>query len=30
LPEFQKILVGTSTPGKATDAMLKGLDAQLN
>jgi multiple sugar transport system substrate-binding protein len=30
LPEFQKILVGQSTPEKATDAMLKGLDAALN
>jgi multiple sugar transport system substrate-binding protein len=30
LPEFQKILVGQSTPDKATDAMLKGLDAALN
>jgi multiple sugar transport system substrate-binding protein len=29
LPEFQKILVGQSTPEKATDAMLKGLDAAL-
>ncbi len=30
LPEFQKILVGQSTAEKATDAMLKGLDAALN
>ena len=30
LPEFQKILVGQSTPEKATDAMLKGLDAAIN
>lgn len=30
LPEFQKILVGQSTPEKAIDAILKGLDAALN
>ncbi|MBC7634861.1 MAG: sugar ABC transporter substrate-binding protein [Acetobacteraceae bacterium] len=30
LPEFQKILVGQSTAEKATDAMLKGLDATIN
>ena len=30
LPEFQKILVGQSTPAKATDAILKGLDAALD
>jgi multiple sugar transport system substrate-binding protein len=30
LPEFQKILVGQSTPEKAVDAMLKGLDAAIN
>jgi multiple sugar transport system substrate-binding protein len=30
LPEFQKILVGQTTPDKAVDAMLKGLDAALN
>jgi multiple sugar transport system substrate-binding protein len=30
LPEFQKILIGQSTPEKATDAMLKGLDAAIN
>jgi multiple sugar transport system substrate-binding protein len=29
LPEFQKILIGQSTPEKATDAILKGLDAAL-
>ena len=28
-PEFQKILVGQTTPEKATDAMMKGLDAAL-
>jgi multiple sugar transport system substrate-binding protein len=30
LPEFQKILVGQSTPEKAVDNMLKGLDAAIN
>ena len=30
LPEFQKILVGQTTPEKAVDAMLKGLDAAIN
>jgi multiple sugar transport system substrate-binding protein len=30
LPEFQKILVGQTTPERAVDAMLKGLDAALN
>jgi multiple sugar transport system substrate-binding protein len=29
LPEFQKVLVGNSTPEKCTDAILKGLDAAL-
>lgn len=29
LPEFQKILIGQSTPEKATDAILKGLDAAI-
>jgi multiple sugar transport system substrate-binding protein len=30
LPEFQKVLIGQSTPARATDAMLQGLDAALN
>ena len=30
LPEFQKILVGQSTPEKCTDAIIKGLDAAIN
>jgi multiple sugar transport system substrate-binding protein len=30
LPEFQKILIGQSTAEKATDAMIKGLDAAIN
>ena len=30
VPEFQKILVGQSTPEKATDAIIKGLDAAIN
>ena len=30
LPEFQKVLVGQSTAEKATDAMIKGLDAAIN
>lgn len=30
LPEFQKILVGQSTPERCTDAILKGLDAAIN
>ena len=30
LPEFQKIIVGQSTPEKAVDAMMKGLDAAIN
>jgi multiple sugar transport system substrate-binding protein len=30
LPEFQKVLVGQQTAEKATDAILKGLDAALN
>ncbi len=30
LPEFQKVLVGQSTPDRAVDAMMKGLDAAIN
>jgi multiple sugar transport system substrate-binding protein len=30
LPEYQKILVGNSTPEKAVDAMMRGLDMALN
>lgn len=30
LPEFQKILVGQTTPERAVDAMMKGLDAAIN
>jgi multiple sugar transport system substrate-binding protein len=30
LPEYQKILVGNSTPEKAVDAIMKGLDAALS
>ena len=29
LPEFQKILVGQQNAEKATDAILKGLDAAI-